>query len=147
MNNKTEIIQVRVPKILKESFFKFASEQGTTPTELLRSYIEELLELRTPPNQRIAQIEEDLNIQNEIQKELLKFLIKTSLNVKDTRMFELLKKSNITHYFKDTIMYQNRNGNLSDAIKFETEQLLESDRIDNVSLYAPESLEPWRRKK
>jgi len=147
MNNKTEIIQVRVPKTLKEAFFKFATEQGTTPTELLRSFIEELLELGKPPNRKIAQIEEDLNIQNEIQKELLKFLIKLSLNAKDPIIFELLKKSNITHYYKDTIMYQNRDGNLFDAIRYETEQLLESDKIDNVSLYTPESLEPWRRKK
>lgn len=110
MEDKTELIQIRVDGELKDAFYKLAEKTGQSPSNLLRSLMRKAIELE---EKMITELVDSKKQQDIILYEILSFIHKAAMLQQDNNLWELYKSSYLPEYLDEMIGETLRNSNIS----------------------------------
>ena len=100
MEDKTEVIQVRIDSELKRRFYELAEKNGESPSLFLRSLMRQALERE---RSEITNLEESKRSTNVILLEILSFLHRRSLLLGNESQWELYKDSFLPEYLEELV--------------------------------------------
>jgi antitoxin component of RelBE/YafQ-DinJ toxin-antitoxin module len=109
MENKQELIQLRVDSDLKQKFFETAQERGESPSSLLRTLMQQSIKNQSG---KIAEIEEWQKTVNTMLLEIISVLHKSAFMNEEDISWNIYKESWLPEYLDDMIVQSLQDINL-----------------------------------